>query len=494
MASHAELCLLITAEAEIASGLALAERLATRNGYDTDILVVTDSKSSGLVDQITARIASLPNASSFSVELFGTDIEALLKKLNHDKSLRLLLVPGLDQMNDNRKMLLRQIHATVVVFEPHAGLMGVPTKLRLVGEDIGAIAAWLSNQLASTPELTSTTMETLQASTKLAKVTDEADTASDWVLLACGADTTDAAARTAKVAIEVAAGPVILVRPGDSWLQWLTLRYLPTLATRFVPQMSREARRTLAEDLSNYSKLDFDFIALICAATFLASFGLVQDSAAVIIGAMLVAPLMTPILGAGLSLTQGNKPLFAGSLRTIAIGFLAALLTSFLFGLLIRMLPTPILPSTADGRILLTGEMWSRTSPSVIDFLVGLVGGSAAAYARTRHHLSAALAGAAIAAALVPPIATAGIQLSMLFQEIAPPEHRTVVRNLIYGPMLLFLANMLTIMIGSSFVLWSCGVRGTHHHSRKDRWTTRMTVLLLLLTVAVAVWIVQHPA
>jgi len=65
--------------------------------------------------------------------------------------------------------------------------------------------------------------------------------------------------------------------------------------------------------------------------------------------------------------------------------------------------------------------------------------------------------------------------------------------NLIYGPILLFIANMLTIMIGSSFVLWACGIRADHGHTRKDKWTTRATLLLLVLTAMVLVWIVQHP-
>ncbi len=309
--------------------------------------------------------------------------------------------------------------------------------------------------------------------------------------MTCSRKSTDAAAKRVRAAIAAASGPVLLIRGGDSTLDWLGKRYA-RLVAKYAPQMTRERRQALAEDLTTYSRLDFDFIALICSATFLASFGLVQDSAAVIIGAMLVAPLMTPILGAGLSLAQGNRPLFVSSLKTIAIGFLAALLTSMMFGILIRVLPNAILQRTDEG-IVLTREMWSRTSPTIIDFLVGLVGGSAAAYARTRHHLSAALAGAAIAAALVPPIATAGLQLSLIFQSVAPPSDRANAGHLIYGPILLFLANMLMIMIGSSFVLWACGVRSDRAISIKDRWTTRMIMLLLLLTVVVAVWIMEFP-
>ena len=124
---------------------------------------------------------------------------------------------------------------------------------------------------------------------------------------------------------------------------------------------------------------------------------------------------------------------------------------------------------------------------------MGLVGGSAAAFARTRTHLADALAGAAIAAALVPPIATAGLQLSFSFLTIAPPPGASETTNLVYGPILLFTANMLTIMIGSCFVLWACGVRADRSYSRSDRWKTRMTALLMTLTAVALVWILQHP-
>ena len=491
MSDQPEIFLLITAEADIVSGLALAGRLVSWNDYELMILVVSD-KAAALVEHVKSRvaaIAALP-AEKLQIESIGTDITALINHLETQPLLRFLLVPGLDQLNDNRKKLLRQIHATVVCFELHPGLEAEPERLWLIGEDDRGAVTWFCGHLCPQPNIVASTIDQLAASAKT-EAGSLGHSVNDWVFMSAPVNRVDAAGKQAKAVIDAAVGPVVLVRSGDTWLQWMTNRFLPQLAERYAPQMTRETRQKLSAELSTFSKLDFEFIALICASTFLASFGLVQDSAAVIIGAMLVAPLMTPILGAGLALSQGNKPLFAGSLRTIAIGFLAALTTSTLFGVLIRVIPNTILPRTAEG-IVLTGEMWSRTSPTIIDFLVGFVGGSAAAYARTRNHLSAALAGAAIAAALVPPIATAGIHISLTFDQIAPMEHQHSVRNLTYGPMLLFLANMLTIMIGSSFVLWACGVRGVHSHTSKDRWTTRMTILLGTLTAIVAVWIVQH--
>lgn len=476
------------AESDISPGLALAERIATRSGFEVVVTVVSD-RPAVLSEQVKARIGRLQQPERFKIEALSEPTEKLLEHLDHQDGLRVLLLPGLDQLNDQRKTLLRKVHATVICFEAHLGLAADPERLWLLGEDTNGHVNWVREHLAADLELQSTQVEQLTPGNS---DTDSSHAPSDWVFLSVDDKKLDATFKLAKLAIESAVGPVMMVRGESHWFEWLTERKLPMLASKFIPQMEREERRHLAERLQKYSKLDFEFLVLICSATFLASFGLLQNSAAVIIGAMLVAPLMTPILGAGLSLAHGNRPLFRESLKTIVLGFLAALVTSCLFGLLVRWIAPSML--NFDGtKIVLTDEMWSRTYPTGIDFLVGLVGGSAAAFARTRTHLADALAGAAIAAALVPPIATAGLHLSVLSMQVAPPENATEVTNLIYGPILLFVANMLTIMIGSASVLWACGARNDSSFSVRERWSTRTVMLLMILTAMVLVWIIQHP-
>jgi uncharacterized hydrophobic protein (TIGR00271 family) len=236
-------------------------------------------------------------------------------------------------------------------------------------------------------------------------------------------------------------------------------------AARVADPMDRQQRVELSLSLQEGSQPNLEFLGLISASSMLAAFGLLQDSAAVIIGAMLIAPLMTPILGAGLSLAHGNRSLFKSSLATIGIGFLGALGASFLFGLLVRF---------TQG-VSHTGEMWARCNPSALDFCVGLVGGIAASYARTRRHLSSALAGAAIAAALVPPISTAGLQLAFGMTQVHDRGTPVV------GPLLLVTINVLTIMVGSSFVLYLRGLRSDRPSLNKDRWGLRMFVMLIIL-------------
>ncbi|MEM9586709.1 MAG: DUF389 domain-containing protein [Planctomycetota bacterium] len=257
---------------------------------------------------------------------------------------------------------------------------------------------------------------------------------------------------------------VALVRRGEQLTKSLATRF-ERLASRVAEPMGRDQRKDLAESLMSGSVPNLEFLGLISAAAMLAAFGLLQDSAAVIIGAMLIAPLMTPILGAGMALTHGNRPLFQTSLLTILLGFVGAFVSSFLFGCLVRW---------TQG-VSATGEMWARCNPSPLDFCVGFVGGAAASYARTRIHLSAALAGAAIAAALVPPISTAGLQLA--FGQFETTQQGTP----IVGPLLLVAINVLTIMIGSSIVLRARGMQIDRPENRREKWTLRAAAVLIAL-------------
>ena len=268
---------------------------------------------------------------------------------------------------------------------------------------------------------------------------------------------------------------VAIMHGGHSFVESV-VTWVYRLAAKAAPPMDREARRELASDLESGSDLNVEFLGLMSASAMLAAFGLLQDSAAVIIGAMLIAPLMTPIIGAGLALTQGNRPLFRSAVRTVLLGFACALAASVLFGWLVLVFQEPKF----------TDEMWSRCRPSPLDFCVGLVGGIAASYARTRSHLSSALAGAAIAAALVPPISTAGLEIAFGAWNLADPPGMPIT-----GPLLLVGINVMTIMIGSSIVLWARGMRIDPTHALRDRWALRMVAMLVLLAMLTLIWVAE---
>jgi uncharacterized hydrophobic protein (TIGR00271 family) len=251
------------------------------------------------------------------------------------------------------------------------------------------------------------------------------------------------------------------------------LALLGALARRWVPQLERADRLVLFERMQEGSRFGFDFAALITLATGIAALGLIQDSPATVIGAMLVAPLMTPIIGAGLALVQGNTVLVSEAARAIAKGLCLAIAIGAVMGYLAQL--SGLLPEHQ-----LTGQLEARGAPTVLDLAVAYLSGVAAAYALARPSLSGALPGVAIAAALVPPLATVGIAAS----QGAWATSR--------GAALLFGTNLVAIMLGAATVFWSMGVSAGRTAANGGVWLRRAVVGLVLALLALGVWFVSH--
>ncbi|MFK7925963.1 MAG: TIGR00341 family protein [Bacteroidia bacterium] len=137
---------------------------------------------------------------------------------------------------------------------------------------------------------------------------------------------------------------------------------------------------------------------LACAAM-LASIGLDRNSSAVIIGAMLISPLMSPILGIGLSMGINDREYLVLSLKNFAIAMIASILVSTLY-----FLATPLGAATE--------EILSRTKPDTLDVLVAIFGGIAGIVAVSRKEITNAIPGVAIATALMPPLCVTGYGLA----------------------------------------------------------------------------------
>ncbi len=137
---------------------------------------------------------------------------------------------------------------------------------------------------------------------------------------------------------------------------------------------------------------------LVCS-TVLASIGLDTNSTAVIIGAMLISPLMSPILGVGLSLAIHDKKVLLHSLRNLLLAVVISLGASVLYFFL-SPLGEP------------TSELQARTFPTLLDVLIALFGGIAGIVSISRHQQTIAIPGVAIATALMPPLCTAGFGIA----------------------------------------------------------------------------------
>lgn len=137
---------------------------------------------------------------------------------------------------------------------------------------------------------------------------------------------------------------------------------------------------------------------LVCSAL-LASLGLDTSSTAVVIGAMLISPLMAPILGVGLGVAAHDRRLLVASLRNLGIATGASLAASTVYFWL-----TPLGAPTA--------ELLARTRPTLLDVGIAFVGGVAGIVATSRKEPTTVIPGVAIATALMPPICTAGFGLA----------------------------------------------------------------------------------
>ncbi len=177
------------------------------------------------------------------------------------------------------------------------------------------------------------------------------------------------------------------------------------------------------------------FAALMTMSVLIAVMGLLADSTAVVIGAMLVAPLMTPVLGISAALVMGWPERVMRQVVISAIGAAGAVglaaLTTFLF------------PGSTDP---LPGELVARTSPNLLDLGIALAAGAAGAYAQIRRAASDALTGVAVAVALVPPLAVVGITLGLGEYSLAT------------GASLLFLANVAGIVMSAAITFLICGL------------------------------------
>ncbi len=164
----------------------------------------------------------------------------------------------------------------------------------------------------------------------------------------------------------------------------------------FFTYASEERFRDLFIALREDARINPSYLVLMMLSTMLATVGLYLDSAAVVIGAMLLAPLMAPIVSLAMGLLRQDRGLSKRSAKKIIIGIMITLLAAALITLLFPHKP-------------ITEQMHGRLNPTLLDLAVAIIAGIAGAYTKSFKEILQGLAGVAIAVALVPPLAVAGI-------------------------------------------------------------------------------------
>lgn len=188
-------------------------------------------------------------------------------------------------------------------------------------------------------------------------------------------------------------------------------------------------------NVDSNSVFDAAYVTMNVLATVVACYGLFENSAAVVIGAMVIAMLLGPILGVSMGLVDGNDLLFRKAVASLAGGVAVVFGTAFVLGLLHSEFP-------------LTDEIYSRTAPNLMDLMIALGGGAAGAYSMISPRLSVAFVGVAISTALVPPLSASGICLARGDYHLG------------LGALLLAFTNIVGIQVAASVVMWLGGYRG----------------------------------
>ncbi|BAZ20632.1 hypothetical protein NIES4073_15090 [Kalymmatonema gypsitolerans NIES-4073] len=220
---------------------------------------------------------------------------------------------------------------------------------------------------------------------------------------------------------------------------------------RVAPHEIEEIRSGLLEE----STIDINYLVLILGSCVIATLGLLSNSAAVIIGAMIIAPLMLPIRGLAFGALEGDVVLFRKALTAIVVGTALAITLALLVGYFVG------LPEFGS-------EIISRSKPNLLDLGIAVAAGGISGFAKVKPKISGSLAGTAIAVALMPPICVVGLGLSQTNWSLS------------IGATLLYLTNLLGITLSCMLTFLVTGYTPLKRARKVLGWTLAFTAILVI--------------
>jgi len=215
------------------------------------------------------------------------------------------------------------------------------------------------------------------------------------------------------------------------------------------------------------------FAVLLFLSTVIATYGVLGDSTAVVIGAMIIAPLMKPIMATAAGLVMGDRGRAGQAFLTVVLGVAGTVFTAWFLSSFVYV---NIISFTTNSQII------GRISPNLTDLAVALAAGAAGAFATSRSDVADSLPGVAISISLVPPLCVVGAGLSEGEWQVA------------YGAMLLFVTNFLSILLtgGSLFALLGlskASTTGMSSHARRRAFAIIAAgTLVVAIPLAMASW------
>lgn len=208
--------------------------------------------------------------------------------------------------------------------------------------------------------------------------------------------------------------------------------------------VDKSEKVTAVDTLVSHSSPSQEFFLMVLLSVLMAALGLLMDSAAVVIGSMLLAPILYPILSLSLGIIMADTKLINYSATT--------LFQAILFGICASALATLLTPPIEGG---FSQEILDRTAPTILHLGIAIVAGFAASIAMVKKDLSEILPGIAISVALIPPLAVVGIGLARLDWFIVSKS------------MILFSLNAIGIIISSMIVFSLMNFNSVRKYAKK---------------------------
>jgi uncharacterized hydrophobic protein (TIGR00271 family) len=240
----------------------------------------------------------------------------------------------------------------------------------------------------------------------------------------------------------------------------LSDRVLPIAERRSLDDLTQELDLTAGDSASKQSA----FWTMLVLSALIATAGVLNDSTATVIGAMIIAPLSTPIMGVALGVAKRQAPAVGRASLFVLLGALVVVTIGVAF--------TVLVPATYD--LLGNPQITGRTSPGFLDLVAAIATGFAGAVALARRDVTAVLPGVAIAISLVPPLAVVGVCLGQGSPGLAA------------GALLLFASNLLALVLAGTLVYTVVGFTGRAEEAQgMSRKKAYLTLAALLALVAV---------
>jgi uncharacterized hydrophobic protein (TIGR00271 family) len=209
-----------------------------------------------------------------------------------------------------------------------------------------------------------------------------------------------------------------------------------------------------------------NYFVLLTLSTVISTYGVISGSTATVIGAMIIAPLMTPIMGTTLSIVLGETHRATRSSLFVLVSVFYSIFLAVILSVGVSSLAIDF---NANNEIL------SRIAPDILALFVALASGAAGAFAVSRESVSDSLPGVAIAISLVPPLSVVGISLSKMQWGDA------------LGATLLFLTNFFAIMVAGGATLWISGVNPGWMDKERSKKRKQAFMIAVICTALISV-------